>query len=133
MARTKTKGDLAEIAVMKEFARRGWRLLIPWGEDQPYDLVMENRGEFKRVQVKHVTMTRGVIRVKCRSTNNWSDRKYTSDEVDWIAAYCPDTDKVYIVPSAEFEGRTEISLRINHSKNNQKSGIHWAKDYEMPA
>ena len=51
MAETKRKRRIAELAVMAEAIARGYRVSIPFGEDSPYDLVVERNGRLERVQV----------------------------------------------------------------------------------
>lgn len=57
--------------------------------------------------------------------------RYCASEIDAIAAYAPDTDRCYLVPIEQVEERSQISLRVGPTRNNQARGIHWAKDYEM--
>ncbi len=71
MAPLKLKGDRAEIEVARDLIKRGFRIAIPYGEDWDFDLIFARPGSEKleRVQVKHATACRGVIRVaagRCR-------------------------------------------------------------------
>ena len=56
---------------------------------------------------------------------------YTADQIDAVGAYAPDTDRCYLIPVSEVEGRTVLSLRIGPTRNNQAQLVRWAKDYEM--
>ncbi len=58
-------------------------------------------------------------------------RPYTSGEVDAIAAYCPDTDRCYLVPPHLFSGRPSMHLRLLPTRNNQQLRVNWARDYEF--
>jgi len=55
MAITKQKGDIAEAYVIYALRQKGFNVLVPWGEDNRYDLVSEKNGVFKRIQVKYAT------------------------------------------------------------------------------
>jgi PD-(D/E)XK nuclease superfamily protein len=57
-------------------------------------------------------------------------RSYT-DEIDLFAVYCPDTERVYVIPVDE---ATESvgSLRVLPPANGQARRIRWAADYELP-
>ena len=59
MAITKQKGDIAEAFVTFLLKQKGFTVLIPWGEDNRYDLVSEKNGVFKRIQVKYVSTRNG--------------------------------------------------------------------------
>jgi Holliday junction resolvase len=41
---TKTKGTIAEMAVVACLLEKGWKVLLPVGENQRYDLVAERGG-----------------------------------------------------------------------------------------
>jgi hypothetical protein len=47
--------------------------------------------------------------------------------------YCPQTDKVYLVPIDDTAGDRETSLRVDPPRNGQRSNIRWAKAYELSA
>jgi hypothetical protein len=49
---TKVAGDTTEAVVMAEFVKAGFPVLIPFGENHRYDLVIEAGGRFLRVQCK---------------------------------------------------------------------------------
>jgi len=70
MAITKQKGDIAEAFVTYLLKEKGFNVLVPWGEDNRYDLVTEKNGIFKRIQVKYATKDNGVIEARLRSCNN---------------------------------------------------------------
>src|SRR5205823_4213325 len=58
---------------------------------------------------------------------------YESGEIDAIAAYCQETGACYLLPLAQSVGRTAVHLRVAPSRNNQRSGINWARDFELGA
>lgn len=130
MAETKRKGNLAELIVLREAVERGYRVAIPYGEDGPWDLVVERHGRLERVQCKYTVSNGDVVEVKCSSTNNWHTKVYRSDEIEWIAVYDATTQRCYFVPSSLLgDGRSVIMLRITEPKNRQQRRINWARDY----
>jgi hypothetical protein len=131
MAETKRKGMVAELAIMAEAAKRGYRILVPFGEDCPYDIVVERNGKLERVQCKYTESDGKIVQIKCRSCNNWLNSRYTPLDIDWIATYDHTSGKSYFVPSSMLTptGRTAINLRLVATANNQASGIHWACDF----
>ena len=132
MAETKRKGDLGEVMVLADALRRGYKAAIPVGEDWRYDLIVLRKGRLERVQCKYVKSNGDVVRVACLSANSHAQKSYTSKEIDWIAVYDETSDKCYYIPSSMLgdDGRTTISLRISPTKNRQKAGLVWAKDFE---
>jgi len=105
-----------------------WRVLIPVGENNRYDLVAERDGKFIRIQVKYITPKDGALDVNCRSSNNWSVLHYTPEEIDVIAAFNSDSKSIYYIPVSKIN-HSSFKLRINSAKNNQKTKIHFADDF----
>lgn len=130
MAITKQKGDIAEAFVTYLLKRKGFNVLIPWGEDNKYDLVTEKNGVFKRVQVKYVTPKNGVLEVPMRSSNNYNIIHYSSKDIDIIAAYSSQQSKVYLIPLNKIKNRRVCKLRLIPTKNRQKKYIIMASKYE---
>jgi hypothetical protein len=58
---------------------------------------------------------------------------YTGDEIDAIAAYCEELESCYLIPAEMLSGKTQLHLRLEPSRNNQRSRIHWARNYEFDA
>jgi hypothetical protein len=78
-----------------------------------------------------------VLVIRCyscrRGPNGLLRRYYTRTEVDAFAAYCADLDRCYFLPMDIVAGRVQVQLRVAPSRNNQKLGINWAKDFEFAA
>ena len=130
MAKTKQKGDIAEAKVLSYLISKGYKALLPWGEDNRYDLVCEAKGVFKKIQVKYVTPKNGALDVPLRSANNWNAFRYSNEDVDLIAAYNPENDKVYFISLNDFKNVATIKLRLARPKNSQQKLVKWAADFE---
>jgi hypothetical protein len=130
------KGVLAEAAIAWEAAKLGINVLRPFAPAR-YDLVFDTDRSLLRVQCKWAVRFGDVVIVKCatsrRGPHGHIRRYYTADEIDAIAAYCAELDRCYFLPIAQFEQRRAIQLRLAPSRNNQRAGINWAKDYEFAA
>jgi hypothetical protein len=135
MAATKTKGDLAELAVARDLLARGYKVAFPYGEDWDYDLIVCRGRQLERVQVKYTESKGDVVVVRCRShslTNGKIRRtkRYTAHTVDWLAVYDGSTARCYYVPASELaHGRAMLHLRLAPPKNGQRAGIRFADDY----
>lgn len=130
---TKARGDISEAKVLAALVAAEKTVLVPWGDNQRYDLVVEaDGGNFSRIQVKTGALVNGRIKWATASTyahRGGSRRDYNGD-ADSFAVYCPDNDKVYLVPVGEV-GVVNACLRLSAPKNGQKAGIRWAEDYEL--
>ena len=130
MAITKQKGDIAEAYVTFLLKKNGFTVLIPWGEDNRYDLVSEKNGVFKRIQVKYVSTRNGGLEVAIRSVNNYNIIHYSSKDIDIIAAYSPEQNKVYLIPLNSVKNRSQVKLRLTPTINKQNKYVTMATKYE---
>jgi len=129
---SKAKGEISEGVVLAHLLRRGWSVSIPFGNNQRYDLILDDGvGRFVRVQVKTGTIVNGCVSFKAHSVNGFTgkSRDYMG-QADIFIVYCPQLDKVYRVPVSVC-GRTEVRLRVEPARGGSKSTIRWAKDFEL--
>ena len=117
--------------VLAALLRAGKTVLQPFGDNQRYDIVIDEGGKFFRIQCKTGRVRDGAIRFStCSVRYDQSARSYVG-EIELFGVYCPETDKVYLVPIAEASTITETSLRTEAPKNGQKARIRMAKDFEL--
>ena len=128
-------GQRSEAAILAQLVKRGCRVLLPFGVNHRYDLVLDTGQGFLKVQCKTGRLRDGAIRFSAQSVQSNRVRTRTKayvGEVDLFAVYCPDTDRVYVVPVDEVPA-TEMYLRVNAPRNRQRKGVRWAEDYVLPA
>ena len=58
---------------------------------------------------------------------------YEPDEIDAVAAYCPDLRTSYFLRIGELVGRQQLHLRLLPAKNRQRVGVKMAAQYELGA
>ena len=103
----KRRGDGTEAAFLALACDLDFRTAKPWGDNDPYDVLVGMGRGFWRVQVKRATPDRpGEYLAKAASHG----RPYTKGEVDFIAAHVVDENIWYIVPVEAFEGRLSLYL-----------------------
>lgn len=95
------------------------------------------KGRLFRVQCKWGKRCEDGIEVRLRSSyhspsRGYVIRTYDEFEVDFVAAYCGDMDRSYLLPAGLIAGRTMIFLRLDQTRNNQRAALNWAADYEFP-
>lgn len=131
---SKTIGEISELAIAAALAKAGWTILMPYGDNQRYDLVLEDERGFHKVQCKTGRLQRyGTVVVSdLRGGNSHegsSPRGYLED-VDFFGIYCPQNDAVYLVPVSDAK-KSSVTLRIEPAKNKQAVGCRMACDYEV--
>ena len=136
MLTTNQKGFIAETAILHECAV----LYVPVArplDDQRYDLVLDLGQKLLRVQCKWAARVGNVVSIRTRTCRRARvgliHRTYRPEEIDAIAAYCPDTGRCYLLPHELSVDRAMVQLRLEPTKNNQAAGIRWARDYEFGA
>ena len=129
-------GERSEAIIFAELVKRGHRLLIPYGNNHRYDLVINVGGRFLRAQCKTGRLRDGVIRFNTVSTRINTVRTfitpYDQDQIDLFLIYCPDTDRVYALDVDE-AAASHGALRVDPAANGQAKRIRWAADHELPA
>ncbi len=136
MVHPKTIGDRSALAVMLALQELGFSVMVPFGENTRYDLVIDDGVRLARVQCKTGRLRDGAVRFAVCSTyghhpNPRVVRRDYSGEVDFFAVHCPETDGVYLIPIDRLPLTREGALRVEPPKNNQRIGVRLASDYEI--
>lgn len=129
---SKLKGNIGEMAVAKDLMLNGYAVFTELGDLSCIDLIAVKDSKIKRIQVKTQWDTSiGVIAVDRRSTGPGYSYEYTSSNVDVIAAYAADRDKIVYVYVNEIESENKRGFRIRFTpvKNGQKKHIRLAEDF----
>ena len=85
----KLRGEWAELHFILRAIELGLILSKPYGDNAPYDLIVDHHGRFLRIQVKCTVYHRGNS-YKCHLDHNGIP--YTPDQIDFFAAYVIPTD-----------------------------------------
>jgi hypothetical protein len=130
---SKFVGDVTQSRVMAALLERGSKVLMPFGDNSRYDLVMEDRGRFHRIQCKTGRLNRGAIVFPVASSqyHRGGKRRSYRGQIDAFGVFCPDNEKVYIIPIADLPVAREARLRLKPARNSQVKGIRWAARYEI--
>ena len=128
----KSKGERSEGAVLAALLKKGYVVLLPFGDNQRYDLVVDSPAGFQRIQCKTGKITGGAIAFSTCSVESKGkhERKDYCGQADLFGVFVPDLDKVYLVPVDEVPGNL-AHLRLTPTKNGQKTGIRLADHYEL--
>jgi len=118
----KSIGERSEARIIFALLGYGRVVLIPFGDSQRYDLVVEEAGVFYRVQCKTGNIKNGSINFVTSSSqvHRKKGRKDYKGQIDFFAIYCPSNDKVYLLPVDEApltSGRLRIEAPKMHKTN----------------
>jgi hypothetical protein len=110
-------------------------VLLPFGFNHRFDLVILQGGRFLTAQCKTGRLRHGVVEFSAQSIQSNTKRtkfRGYSGEVDLFIVYCPANKGIYVIP-AEDVPATGMYLRVDPPRNCQRKGVRWARDYELPA
>ncbi|MGE5309211.1 MAG: group I intron-associated PD-(D/E)XK endonuclease [Deltaproteobacteria bacterium] len=122
---TKLKSDIAESAAVTELLKRGFKVLKPFGDRLPYDLGIDQNGQFLRIQVKSAWFdkTKNMFCVDARRTKTNRRRmlraRYDAKDFDFAMLYVEPLNVFYIVPCAIFN-RFSSTICLVESKKRQR-------------
>lgn len=143
------RGVQGETAVLNRLVQKGFEVLLPWGGHRRYDIAyfvtiehstfdffVHHESYLVRIQVKTGRLTPDGNGVDFNTANVQLKggkpvrRDYVGD-AEYFGVYCPELDKVYMVPVSQAPRSGHMILRLTQPKSAQKGGYHFAKDYEI--
>lgn len=129
---SKAKGEISEAVIVAELLKQEYSVSIPFGNNQRYDLLVDDGEKIERAQCKTGRIRNGCVLFSTSSTNGFTGAKtHYQDQIEAFFVYCPDNEKIYKVP-IEKTPKTSMQLRIEKAGPKAPvTTINWAKDYEI--
>ena len=129
-------GLAAHTAVLHKLVSRGLEVLQPLGDHLRYDLAYYKKetAELVRIQCKagRYNPNKGCVFFKnFNRTGGRSKRRGYIGDAECFGVYCEELNTVYIVPVDIVSYASEVGLRVQPTKNNQKKKVIWARNYEI--
>src|SRR5262245_14325977 len=112
--------------ILAALLQAGMVVLQPFGDNQRYDLVVDENGEFFRIQCKTASLQKGcLVFPACSSyTHHGKGKRSYRGQIELFGVYSPDLQKVYLIPVDEV-GESHVYLRLTPPLNSQKTGIRY--------
>jgi hypothetical protein len=136
MQHPKDIGDRSTMAIIFALQVAGYPVLLPFGENTRYDIVIDTGAKLRRVQCKTGRLREGAVVFRtCSSYGHHPNpkiiRRDYQGEIDDFAVYCPELRSVYLIPIEDVSTRTTAMLRVNPPRNGQYKRIRLAAAYEI--
>ena len=128
---------MAEAEIAAAATRLGITVLKPLSEHGRYDLVFDLGTRLARVQCKWGRLDRSgdVISVPVGGSRltpgGYVRSSYSDDEIDYLAVYCGELDRSFLLSAAHVVGKHGIHLRLAAPRNGQRACITLAADVEF--
>lgn len=130
---SKVKGNVTETAVLHRLTQLGHAVLLPYGDNERYDMVVERNGLFIRIQCKTGRVRDGAVVFSAKSVYRTTTSTVVRDyngQIEYFGIFCKELNKVYMVPVDLVNGGS-LSLRVSSPKNYQFDGKYWTEDFEI--
>lgn len=136
-APTKVRGDAAEAVVLAELVKAGKVVLLPFGDKERYDLVVQaSPGHFVRIQCKSAWSQPSRPHVVTFSIAHHQGHarkvavKYTRAEIDGIAVWVPAFNRLLWIPVAALERYQGEKMSVNFDASAQgKWSVNSPEDF----
>jgi PD-(D/E)XK endonuclease len=127
----KAKGERSEGIVLAELLQRGYSVALPFGNNQRYDMIVDDGKKLVKAQVKTGRVRKGVIQFNPFSVAGGKAkyRRGYQGQIDVFLVYVPEIKKLYRVPIKKM--CSSGYLRLEPPKNKQVKKIRWAKSFEF--
>ncbi|WP_089649773.1 group I intron-associated PD-(D/E)XK endonuclease [Halobacterium hubeiense] len=129
---SKAVGDTTESKILHTLISNGYSVSIPFGDNDKYDLIVDDDGRLLRIQCKTAWETKtGTIRFNTHSQTTRDGEYHEStyhDAVDAFVVRYPETDDLYWIDVAE---ATDQKMELRFSAEIDHPAINWASDYEF--
>lgn len=113
----KQRGELAELAFMRKAANLGFAVAKPWGDSDPYDVIVRYHKIFWRVQVKSVLALKPSRTHFVVHTVNTARKAYSSDDIDFLVAHIFADDLWYVFPVHVVEQKKSLCVKPGSKKS----------------
>src|SRR4051794_30130727 len=127
---TRQRGNQAEAAVLAGLVDLDLIVSVPFGDGQPYDLLVDVGTAILRVQCKCSREDGGCVVFKSCSTDHGLGPRDYRGLADVFGVYFPPTRAVFIVPVQDVPRRV-TALRLAPARNNQRAGVRMAADFAI--
>lgn len=130
----KTIGELTEAIILAKMLALGYSVSLPFGNNQRYDMILDNGKQLLRAQCKTGRFVNGCVSFATASKNGFTnERKSYHGEVEIFLVHCEHTGHIYQVP-VDITTSNEMRLRVEAPKEKSpKTTINWAKDFQVAA
>lgn len=131
MIDTLQKGEIAKLKVMLRAIEKGFIVSTPSIEGCRYDLVIDDGIKLWRTQCKYINgrASKGVgsVVLNLRRDSGFKKkgkyRTYTTQDIDVIVGYIPETGDIVWLPPELWQGKLSLQLRVTPTLSGQVKRI----------
>jgi hypothetical protein len=120
----KRRGEMAEAAFLHKASMLGFGVSKPWGDSDPYDLIVDSGSGLWRVQVKSAYRGDKYGGYMISAHGSRGKKGYTLKEIDVLVAYIVPEDLWYVLPVALFRNIKSLKLYPKPRRGSSKYNVY---------
>ncbi|MFC6954027.1 group I intron-associated PD-(D/E)XK endonuclease [Halorubellus litoreus] len=129
---TEALGDETEVAILHQLVEAGWSVSIPFGDNDKYDLVVDDGDALCRIQCKTAWRNKPeTIRFDTHSQTtkdgDYHEATYEGGADAFVVRF-PESGQLYWI---DVEDATEQKMELRFDAAIEHPSINWATDYEF--
>lgn len=132
MPNSKQKGDETEAKLVHELIASGHSVSIPFGDNDKYDIVVDDGTDLHRVQCKTAWETeKGTVRFNTHSQTTRAGEYHESTyhgEIDAFLVRFPPAEALFWI---DIEDATSQKMELRSDADIDHPSINWVGDYEF--
>ena len=129
---TKDRGDETEAKVIHELISSGYSVSVPFGDNDKYDLVVDDGKALYRIQCKTAWKNKqDTIRFNTHSQTTQEGEYHENTyhgEIDAFVVRYPNDETLYWI---DIEEATEQKMELRFEAEIDHPSINWAEEYEL--
>jgi hypothetical protein len=134
MRNTSAIGNIGQAKVIAKFVELGVPVYSPFGEGYTTDLIEDFNGKLNRIQIKTTEALKDDTTMLWRVTHqegfHGNKIKYTSEEVDYFALYCIESDVLCLVPYENAQANN-ITIRLDSYEGTRTKVMKFVSEYRF--
>ena len=126
------QGDLGEVAFLHKAMSLGFAAAKPYGQNHPYDFIVEGGKNLWRVQVKTCAAGQGdLYKVGIYRCLNGMRVPYTDSELDFVVVYIMPKKTWYVLPAREVAGQMYLRFRGPSEIHHRDPYAHYREAWHL--
>lgn len=126
----KMKGNIGQLAIATDLAKKGYCVFSEMGDLSKTDLIAIVNGVPILIQVKYrAKSSNGTLEILFGKSGPNYRYMYTKDDFDVIAVYCPDNNMCLYISNKELERKGSVYIRIDRTKQGQEKKVRYFTEF----
>ena len=132
---TKNIGIVSELKIMSELVSKGIVVSQPYGDNAPYDFIIDINGDLLKIQIKTAEKLKSdsmkISLCKRVGAKRLGRELYSSLGIDAVIAYSREENEFYFINLHDYKDVQEFVIRPKRFIKSKNNNIHIAEEFTM--